>query len=36
MHTMFGLGFLGVSTAIEGTWVIRDGLAIHAVLSALN
>lgn len=33
---MFSLGFLDVSTTIEGTWVISDGLAIHAVLSALN
>lgn len=36
MHAMFGLVFLDVSTGIESTWVISDGLAIHEVLSALN
>lgn len=36
MHAMFSLGVLDVPTAIEGTWVISDGLAIHVMLSALN
>lgn len=36
MHTVFGLGFLDLSTVIEGTWVISDDPAIPTGLPALH